>query len=38
MDIVEKYGVTKSSIYEWSRKYGAQILHIYKAWKWQNAL
>ncbi len=24
MDIVEKYGVTKSSIYEWSRKYGEE--------------
>lgn len=24
MDIVEKYGVTKSSIYEWSRKYSEE--------------
>ncbi len=24
MDIVEKYGITKSSIYEWSRKYGEE--------------
>lgn len=24
MDIVEKYGVTKSSIYGWSRKYGEE--------------
>lgn len=23
-DIVEKYGITKSSIYEWSRKYGEE--------------
>lgn len=26
-DIVEKYGVTKSSIYEWSRKYGEECPH-----------
>lgn len=24
MDIVEKYGVTKSSIYEWSRRYSEE--------------